>query len=267
MNNIDYFVIGHDEKYNTSLSHKFLLVGSNTSRTRSSNTIVCKNLPFNLENYPYLCSFTAWYAVSVNKLYESNYISLLEYDTLPSNIFYKNNQQIICNNNSCVIGYSQTLTNHYVFTKSTPWLELSLKSVYNIDLMEFIEKYSNQFPLWITTTNITMSVDVLNSFCNWFEPMTKLFRLHKLGSYVHERAFFIFCILNNIPIFYLPDTIFHSQKCSHGINDIYGSFLKSKSSKILYHYMIDEYNEQYSQSLDLAQKLLDSASPSSYNIE
>lgn len=257
----DCFIIGHDSSqfpnlYETEVCK--LLVGNKPTESFAEN-VVCNNLPINLEKFPYLCSFTGWYAIYKNMLYTKSYISLLEYDISVSSAFNKINNQIICSTpHPCVIGYSNTITDHYVFTKSTPWLELSLKNVYGIDLHEFVERYGKQFPTWLTTTNLTMHIDIFKKFCEWFEPMTLIFREHQLGAYVHERAFFIFCVLNSIPLYYVPNIIDHKQNSSHNIHDIYGKFLESKGSQALTNDMINEYYEQYLQSLTSAKEILTS---------
>ena len=81
---IDYFLITHNVELNDKFPKNYipnitvLLVGNNCSVSKDS--IVCKNLPYNIEDYPNLCSYTAWYAVAKNKLYNNKTVSLLEYD-------------------------------------------------------------------------------------------------------------------------------------------------------------------------------------------
>jgi hypothetical protein len=86
---------------------------------------------------------------------------------------------------------------------------------------------------------------ILNKFVDWFLPMTEIFRHDPFGAYVHERAFFIFCVLNKINIRHLPNILEHKQLASHGISDFYGSFLRSKNSHQLCPYMLKEYDELY----------------------
>ena len=44
------------------------------------NVIICRNLPINIEEFPKLTSFTGWYAIWKNKLYNEDFINLFEYD-------------------------------------------------------------------------------------------------------------------------------------------------------------------------------------------
>jgi hypothetical protein len=250
-NNIDYFIVCHDQEiilrqicdkvFNKLSDYRFLFVGSGPINQINSETIICRHLPYNIEEYPYLCSFTAWYSVAKNNIANSNNISFIEYDTdIISKPILSND--LIENQINC---YSITLFNHRVFYKSTPWLDIALKKVYNIDLQQFIDTHKPRYKFWPTTTNITLSKQILNEFVDWFLPMTELFKHDPCGAYVHERAFFIFCILNQLNIKYIPNILEHKQLASHGISDFYGSFLHSKNSLQLHDHMLKEYDQLY----------------------
>ena len=252
---IDYLISTHDVKllntcnYKSIIDPKYLLLGNNHSCKNNQNTIICNCLTHNIENFPFLCSYTGWYAVSKNKLHNYNTVCLLEYDSILSEDFHISNMNIVQqqNNNRYIISYSNTLTDHYVFYKSTPWLEIALKKIYNIDIVNFVSFNKDQLPMWPTTTNITMPVDVLDAFIEWFSPMTDIFKHDRLGAYVHERAFFIFCATHNISIIYNKSKLIHKQLKSHKINDIYGQILEKYNSTTLEPYMKSEYDKTYNQ--------------------
>jgi hypothetical protein len=256
---IDYFIIGHNsECFNAHNleSAKYLLVGPQTSA--NTKHIDCKALKNNLEDYPFLCSYTAWFAIAKNNLFNNPFVSMIEYDTKISSKFHSVNLEIISNqkqDNNFVIAYSKTLTDHYVFYKSTPWLELTLKKIYNIDLRAFVESNKQKHPFWPTTTNITAPQSILLKFVEWFDPISKYIRSEPLGSYVHERAFFVFCVINNIDIVYPKYNVLqHQQLCSHNNNDIYGQFLKQKNTDILTEDMALEYDYFYKKQYNLLRK-------------
>lgn len=251
-----YFIIAHNlnllTKYNIPQQHQsVLLVGDYKDKHINIDTIVCKKLLDNIENFPYLCSYTGWYSVSKNKLYKAhNVVSLLEYDIMTSQELHNFNLKTTNEqtNNNYIIAYSKTLTDHYVFYKSTPWLEISLKKVYNIDLIDFVNSYKDQYPFWPTTTNITMSTILLSSFVDWFNPLCEIFKHHPLGSYVHERALFVYCVLHNTKIIYAPDKLItHNQSQSHNIQDIYGKTLSIYNKSYLTPDMIPSYDTIYDQ--------------------
>jgi hypothetical protein len=178
----------------------------------------------------------------------------LEYDSQPSPNFFDKNLNIIneSNYNNIVIKYEVSPLDHYVFTKSTPWLELVLKKIHGIDLKEFVNKYKESFPLWTTSTNTTIHTDLLKDFVDWFHPMTKYFKNDNLGAYVHERAFFIYCVLKGVKLCYVENVLKHYQKASHEMKDVYGSFLESKNTNIFEDYMKDECDIMYKKELERA---------------
>lgn len=248
---IDYFVIGHNldvlSNYSTNSlpGAKYVLVGNN--HQDNSNYIVSKYLKKNIEANYNLCSYTGWYSIVKNNLNTNNYVCLLEYDTKISKKFHQYTQNIIINTShkNFVIAYSHTTFDHYVFYKSTPWLEIFLSEIYDIDLNMFLTDNKQKHKIWPTTTNLTIPKHILNNFVNWFDPFIALSRNHPLSAYVHERAFFIYCVLNNIEIIYLPNILQHNQLQSHNINDIYGQFLQDKQTNYFSNDMIEEYNQIY----------------------
>lgn len=248
MSSIDYFLISHDIAYlhkKTDTEFKYLLVGN--QQIDDKNIISCRLLQDNIEHLPKLCSYTAWYAIAKNTISDKKIVSLLEYDIELSSNFSTINEDIIPKtNDNYVIAYSETLLNHYVFYKSTPWLEIALKYIYNINLHNFIDQIKDKYKFWPTTTNMTMPIAILKQFVNWFHPMATIFAKDELGAYVHERAFFIFCVLHNIDIYMAPkNALVHKQLQSHNNQDVYGYVLSKYNSTKLELYMIPEYNLIY----------------------
>jgi hypothetical protein len=69
-------------KFSNLNNVKYVFLGKNdTDKIESLNdVIICRNLPNNIEDYPNLTSFSCWYALWKNNMYNSNYINLFEYD-------------------------------------------------------------------------------------------------------------------------------------------------------------------------------------------
>ena len=83
---LDYLNVN---KFNILDNLTYIFVGSgDTSKIENkSNVIICRNLPINIEEYPKLTSFTGWYAIWKNNLYNSDFIDLFEYDINLSDSF------------------------------------------------------------------------------------------------------------------------------------------------------------------------------------
>ena len=89
---METFIFVHDEniildyinanKFSKIKNLKYVFVGNNEIEKIKNldNVIICRDLPYNLENYPKLTSFTGWYALWKNNLIKSNFINLFEYD-------------------------------------------------------------------------------------------------------------------------------------------------------------------------------------------
>jgi hypothetical protein len=261
-NKIDYFIVCHDQDiinqqidrnlFRALPNYKFLFVGN--GKTDKINlldykAIICRNLKYNLEKHPCLCSFTAWYAVVKNGLYQNNNICLLEYDLDIFDNFHSSNLDY-CPLNTSIAGYAHTLVHHYVFHKSTPWLEIALKKIYNIDLANLLDTQLKHSMYWPISTNILLSSKTLDSFVDWFLPMAQLFKNHPLGSYVHERALFIYCMINGVEIKYNLHCSQHQQLASHNNHDLYGTFLQKHNTRDFKEHMKIEYDQIYKRTLD-----------------
>ena len=222
---IDYFVVCHDQdiiidylqknKFSALPNYKFMFVGNKPTNLIDNieNVIICNRLEFNIEKYPKLCSFTAWYAVSKNGLSNKKYCCLLEYDVELSQDFHEKNLKATSNADVC--SYFVELIDDPMFSKSTPWLDVFFKK-YNINTPKIYEE-----KFWYSTTNFILRNDILEKFSNWFYEIASMFKDCDLGSYMHERMINIYCILYEIKIEYIKNTLKHLQMCSHDKEDIY----------------------------------------------
>jgi hypothetical protein len=222
---INYFIVCHDQdiiidylqknKFSALPNYKFMFVGNKPTNLIKDieNVIICNNLEHNIENYPKLCSFTAWYAVSKNGLSNKKYCCLLEYDVELSQDFHEKNLKAISNANVC--SYFAELIDDPMFSKSTPWLDVFFKK-YNINTSKIYEE-----KFWYCTTNFILRNDILEKFNNWFYEIASMFKDCDLGSYMHERMINVYCILNEVKIEYIKNTLKHLQMCSHNKEDVY----------------------------------------------
>jgi hypothetical protein len=72
-----------------------------------TNSIICRNLKHNIEDYPNLTSFTGWYAIWKNNLISSNYINLFEYDVnISDDLQNKINQKDITDEEKTKLQYN-----------------------------------------------------------------------------------------------------------------------------------------------------------------
>jgi hypothetical protein len=232
---IDYFVVCHDQDIVLDLRSKmkdcrFLFVGNKQHGLIEglSDVVICEKLTHNIEQYPKLCSFTAWYAVSENQLSKNKYSCLLEYDVELAEDFYSENLKRI-KSESEAYGYLREPINDLMFTRSTPWLDVFTIKNYNMDIDKFIDSFCDEYPFWYCTTNFLIKNEVLSAFNKWFYQLSDSFKKENLGSYMHERMLNIYFILNYYKIDLIPHKLKHYQFCSHSNKDLYSL---SKENKI-----------------------------------
>jgi hypothetical protein len=227
---IETFVIIHDQqllleyeqqrKFPEIRRLRYVFVGSGAVSLVSErdDVIVARLLPDNIEQYPNLLSFTGWYAIARNKLITMDYVAVLEHDAFVSTKFERETVLALRGTHS-IVGYLALGLAHPLFLHAGDWLVRSLAETYDIDVIGLVRGHLKRGGVdqWTTTTNHAMRADDLAAFVDWFLPLTPLFRHDPAGSYVHERAIPVYCLLNHIEDRYVPGVLEHAQVASHGI--------------------------------------------------
>lgn len=160
-------------------------VGNSELTQKDSKIIVMRDLAINIEDKPKFLTFTAWYAISRNRLFqEYDYICLLEYDVILEPSFEESLKEKCISENPDVVSF--LVIERYFFWDINP------KFVYHF-LNEKKIKYDicNE---WFNTTNHCMKRDILDEFVNWYYPGCLDFWIldRKMVSWYHERFFSIF---------------------------------------------------------------------------
>ena len=213
---LDYLNVN---KFNLLDNLTYIFVGSgDTSKIEDkSNVIICRNLPINIEEYPKLTSFTGWYAIWKNNLYNSDFIDLFEYDINLSDSFNEVFNENV-DSKTDIIGYIPFNPHDYNFLKHSPWsFELlnSIKLIYNIDTLSEISKLPDIFKCSMTS-NHTFSKKTFEEYMEWMEPMIDDIKISGTSGHQAERSISVFYILNKIKnIKILPNILHHFQLNSH----------------------------------------------------
>jgi hypothetical protein len=225
-----YIIFVGDKKYDILYSNK--------------KVIIANDYEINIEKEKKLLTFTAWYLIVKNNLFEKfTHICLFEHDItfIPHfleelNLIYKKYDVI-----SFLGGYDSFIydINLIVFNKF----------IKNKNINEY-----NIKNLWYYTTNHCIKRTVLVDFVNWYYPDCFYLKLYdyKNFSYYHERLFSVFMNVQNINCFLLDNYISHKQICSH--NSSYNIKGKNKQ-KIFLTYndnsnQFDEYTNHLIKSVE-----------------
>ena len=181
------------------------------------DVIICSELPNNIENYPKLTSFTGWYAIWKNNLYNSDYINLFEYDINLMDSFYEKYNDLTLNGSN-VIGYIPFSPHEYNFIGHSIWskeLLFSINKNYNINVKEYIKNLPTNY-ICSMTSNHTMNKKTFENYMEWIEPMIDDIKTSVYSGHQMERSISLFYILNNIGnISVVPNILYHFQFDSH----------------------------------------------------
>lgn len=163
-----------------------LYVGKKNLTKKHENVYVCKDLANNIEQYPQFLSFTAWYAISKNRLELNNEhgdeesIAILEYDCVPESDTSLENLE---NKSKLfdVLGLNTDYKNFYVDVNR----EILDSVIYKLDLLHPPNL------TWYSSSNFVMKRKLLDEFVNLFWPFAlNLINLDpKNVKYYHERVF------------------------------------------------------------------------------
>jgi hypothetical protein len=211
---IDY--IKH-EKFKNLSNLKFVFVGyGDVSEIKElDNLIICRDLPFNLEQYPYLTAFSGWYALHKNKLYNDfDYLNLFEYDINVDDNFENIQSEFL---DTGIIGYVPIFTNHIAYIKVKQWSEdaiISIQNNYNISIPEVVNLKENNFQCSVTS-NHTFSAERFDEYMRWIEPVINDIKHLEMSGHQIERSVSFFYLCNNLDFVIIPNVLHHFQLDSH----------------------------------------------------
>ena len=204
---IETFIFVHDQKiilnYIKSnrlnnldnLKFVYLGLGDISNVENMEEVIICRNLPVNIEQYPFFVSFTGWYALWKNNLIKAEYINLFEYDIITTPQFSLKQKEALYKKVE-IIGYIFFSINHkdYLDPKYVDDLAESIRKNYNIDIISLLDSF--QFnKLCSITSNHTFRKNTFNNYMNWMEPMIGDLKDSIFCGHQVERSisFFYFC--------------------------------------------------------------------------
>lgn len=229
------FIFCHDQdiildyeksgKFKNLKKYRYVFLGDKNIDKIDSNSkiIIARNLPLNIEEYPNINAYTGWYALWKNKIIQTPYVNLFEYDVILNN----NLEQIISKfiyDGHKMIGYIPLSCTNYHFIDNKDWVEKlfgAIKEVHKVDLEKTIRIYMKQNPkmVWSTTSNCTMEISFFNEYMKWFEPLFQLIKDSKTAGHGHERSTTFFSLMYKHNPFITQGLIKHYQMNSHGTQE------------------------------------------------
>lgn len=186
-----------------------------------SNVIICRDLEYNIEQFPNLTSFTGWYALCKNNLITSDHVNLFEYDiNISSDLQSKINESF--NEGFDVIGYIPLNIHEANYIRNMQWIStmlISLKEKYDINLHNFLNSLPHTTSISMTS-NHSMTKNALYQYMDWMSPMLDEVKKSYYSGHEVERSISIFYLVKNLKYKILENNINHFQFNSHGTQAI-----------------------------------------------
>jgi hypothetical protein len=175
---------------------------------KNEKVFIANEFENNIENEKKLLTFTAWYLIVKNNLFEKfTHICLLEYDVIIEPYFFHNLNMVYKNYD--VVSFKG---GDYCFD-----FDININVLQKFIKTKNIERYNSK-DFWYHSTNHCIKRELLVDFVNWYYPDYSYIKLYdyKNLSYYHERLFSVFIQYYNKKCYLLDNCINHIQKCSHG---------------------------------------------------
>lgn len=193
----------HDHVY-------LLLVGVHPAPPTQPRIVTACQLPHHIEKEHKLLTFTAWYAIIKNKLWdEYDSYCILEYDCVVHDMpqfqreLNARTEKVVCffmDRNNFMVDINPAC--FYAFLKS-----------------KRINTVFKPHHLWGGSTNQCVEKQVLHDFVDWYFPYCLYFKVWDYYNYsfYHERLFAVFLIQKGIPLTVMSCNMTHEEVRSHGI--------------------------------------------------
>jgi len=211
---IDFEDIG---KFNSFPNLKYILVGNGPYNLveNKTNVLISRNFK-NIEDFPNLCSYTAWYTLWKNNLIDADYVNLFEYDI---NLLTDCNTIIetIKQSNSKHIGYFPLSINNRCYVETNQYVNYIIPAIqkhYNVDILNVISKLDLKYQ-WVSTSNNTFEVKTFYNYMEWFHCMFEDIKNNQYAGHEHERSVSFFCFINDIKTDFFEGLIKHYELNSH----------------------------------------------------
>jgi hypothetical protein len=231
---IQTFIFVHDQniildfkknnKFKSLENLKYVFLGSrDTDKVKNmEDVIICRELEHNIEDYPNLTSFSGWYALWKNKLYEPGYLNLFEYDINLSEDFFKKLKSNVLKNVN-VVGYIPFTPFEYNYLGHKPWSEelvTSIEKNYKINSIQYLNTLDRN-TVCSMTSNHTLKSEIFEDYINWVNPMIDDIKVSYYSGHQIERSISLYYLLNKIErVEIIVDVLHHFQFDSHKTQEI-----------------------------------------------
>jgi hypothetical protein len=197
--------------------YKYVFVGTGDiyKIENKPNVIVARNQVDNIEQFKKLVTFTGWYALAKNNLFDAEYeySLLIEYDVILSVKFNEIVTNILKSSKQCDIFSFISVPKDFLFYEYTHQIMSQEEtSAFKVKREQYISTGGKSE--WMGSSNSLWRTDLVPKFVEWFEIFKDQFSADGIGHTV-ERALTIFCISRGIQYQFIGNVLSHLYLDSH----------------------------------------------------
>lgn len=217
-------------------NYRYVLLSQTKFEREGKNYIISNKLPKNIERYNNYLQFTGWYSLVANNIIETDYVTLLEYDTKVNdnidNIISTeiNTTKLDCYGFAC-LPKDNSFLNNDIFSNDL----VSYLRTLNITPRDIINRGNNN---WIVTSNVVIKTDILNKLVksDMFINLLNYLKNGKYSGHFLERFVTVFLTLHNCSYGFIKECVTHYAVDSHNTqnrNHVYEIFKKQPLKNLI----------------------------------
>lgn len=179
-----------------------------------SNVIIARDLPFNIEQFPKLVTYTGWYALVKNNLLKGDYCLMLEYDVVLSPKFMSIvKTSIKTSKEKDVFSFIPVDKDFLFYEYLYPLMNYTEQHTFKQDRELYI--FNGGKSSWMGSSNSIWEYETLVNFVNNFSLLLDKVTTYKDMGHLVERVLTVFCIDNNIKYRFISGALEHKYLDSH----------------------------------------------------
>jgi hypothetical protein len=217
-------------------NYQYVLLSQTEFQGECKNHIISNKLPNNIERYKNYLQFTGWYSLVANNIINTDYVTLLEYDTkVNDDIINIINTEIKTTKLDCYgfacLPKTNSFLNNDIFSNNL----ISYLETLNINSNDIINRGNVN---WIVTSNVVIKADVLSKLIksDMFINLLNYLKNGKYSGHFLERFITVFLTLHNYNYGFIKECVTHYAVDSHNTqnrNHVYEIFKKQPLKNLI----------------------------------
>lgn len=200
-------------KYKNFDDYYFVFMGAGETNKiyHIGNVIICRDLPYNIEEQKNCLQYCGWYVLYHNNLIDTDYFRIIDYDIDLIQINNETNHKV-----KSGVGFGYDFYFLEGFGDNIKFIN-TINDYVGGDIKGLIDTYSKKFNQnkWFSSIDVLINKKVFFDFMEWFKPIYEKSKDEYYFGMFFERYLTIFLIVKNMGYTVTENEIKHNQLKSH----------------------------------------------------